>query len=331
MGTAPRSASTVKLVSASRCRMWRLHDRLEEHITAEACVAEIRSFPDHGQLVPVLGRPLTGDPQFDIELIYGARRLYVARHVDMPLLVELREISDRDAVIAMDIENRQRVDVSPYERGLSYARWLHSGVFGSQDEIAEVLKVSASQVSRLLKMARLPRVVTAAFASPVDICEGWGQDLVDAFEDPQRTKVLVKKARVLASVLRRPPALEVYRRLIADMGGNDKPKSLSRDQVVKDCRGTPLFRVRHQIHSVALVLPSQAMSADLLMNICNAVSGILQGGIPQVIEDVREAPSRSTIGARLSASRNSSPAKAEAARSRREACGPRRYGDPVTS
>ena len=319
MGSATRSVSTVKLVSASRCRMWRLHDRLEDRITAEACAAEIGSFSDHGQLVPVLGRPLTGDPEFDIELIYGARRLYVARHVAMPLLVELRDISDRDAIIAMDIENRQRVDVSPYERGLSYARWLHSGVFGSQDEIAESLKVSTSQVSRLLKLARLPEVITAAFASPLDICEAWGLELVDAFEAPERKRALIKKARVLASVPRRPPAVEIYRRLIADMGGDDKPKSLSRDDVVKDASGMPLFRVRHQIHSVALVLPSQAMSADLLMNICNAVSGILQGGMSQVTEDVREAPSQSKIGARLSgngSSRLVKVVKAEGARSR---------------
>jgi ParB/RepB/Spo0J family partition protein len=309
LGSTTRSVSTVKLVSASRCRMWPLHDRLVDHITAEACAAEIDSFSDHGQLVPALGRTLTGDPEFDIELIYGARRLYVARHVNMPLLVELREISDRDAVIAMDIENRQRLDVSPYERGLSYARWLDSGVFGSQDEIAEALKVSTSQVSRLLKLARLPEAITAAFATPVDICEGWGLDLVDAFEDPERTKGLVKKARALASAPRRPPALEVYRRLIADPGGDEKPKSLSRDEVVKDSNGIPLFRIRHQMHSVALVLPSQAMSADLLKHVCDAVSGVLQGAISQVIEDVGEAPLQAKVGARLAGSKGSGSGK----------------------
>jgi ParB family chromosome partitioning protein len=316
MSNPALSLSSTKLVDASRCRMWPLHDRLEDHITAEACASEIASFSDHGQLVPVLGRPLTGDPDFDIELIYGARRLYVARHAKMPLLVELREISNRDAVIAMDIENRQRVDVSPYERGLGYARWLDSGVFGSQEEIAEALKVSTSQVSRMLKLARLPEVITAAFASPIDICEGWGLDLVDAFEDPERAKALVKKARALASMTRRPPALEVYRRLIADLGGHGRPKSLSRDEVVKDSSGTPLFRVRHQIHSIALVLPRQAMSADLLRNICNAVSSILQSAIAQVIEDVREAPSRSKAGSQRSGSRSSTSGKAEGARSR---------------
>jgi len=315
MDSAPRSVATARLVSASRCRMWALHDRLEHHITAEACAAEIESFSGHGQLVPVLGRPLTGDPEFDVELIYGARRLYVARHLDMPLLVELRELSDRDAVIAMDIENRQRVDVSPYERGLSYARWLDSGVFGSQDEIAEALKVSTSQVSRLLKLVRLPEVVTAAFASPIDICEGWGLDLVDAFEDPQRSKALVRKARALAAVVGRPQALEVYRRLIAALGGDDKPKSLSRDEVVKDSGGIPLFRVRHQIHSVALVLPSQAMSPDLLKNICDAVSGVLQAAISQVIEEVRKAPVRSNGGAARSGSRSSKSGELEGARS----------------
>jgi ParB-like chromosome segregation protein Spo0J len=67
--------------------------------------------------VPALGRPLHGDLEFDVEIIYGARRLFVARHLNMPLQVELREMSDREALVAMDIENRLRTDISPYERG----------------------------------------------------------------------------------------------------------------------------------------------------------------------------------------------------------------------
>src|SRR5215472_14327187 len=63
------------LVSPFRCRMWSLHDRLEEHITEESCKAEIESFQSHGQVVPVIGRPVPEDPGYDFELIFGARRL----------------------------------------------------------------------------------------------------------------------------------------------------------------------------------------------------------------------------------------------------------------
>jgi len=133
--------------------MWALHDRLEQYVTEGSCRGEIDSILKHGQQSPVLGRRVLDDHNYDVELIYGARRLFVARHVNKQIAVDLRDLSDHDAIIAMDIENRLRKDISPYERALSYARWLRTNHFGSQDEIVHALKVSASQVSRLLKLA----------------------------------------------------------------------------------------------------------------------------------------------------------------------------------
>src|ERR1700680_1284415 len=179
-----QTMGNVVSISPFRCRMWALHDRLEAGITAETCKSEIASFLKHGQLVPALGRPVNGDPDCDIELIYGARRLFVSRHINRSLRVELREMWDREAIIAMDIENRQRADVSPYERAISYAACLRAGHFGSQQELARALKISASQVSRLLSLAKLPAVVVNAFATPFDICEGWGVDLIERMIDP---------------------------------------------------------------------------------------------------------------------------------------------------
>lgn len=81
-----------------------------------------------------------------------ARLLFVARHLNAQLLVGKRPMSDLEAIVAIDIENPQRVDVSPYERGLSFAQWLRAGYFNSQDDIARALQISASQVSRLLRL-----------------------------------------------------------------------------------------------------------------------------------------------------------------------------------
>src|SRR3569833_1486798 len=142
-------------VDPFRARMWSLHDRCHEHVNEETCAAEIESIKTHGQVVPALGRILRGDPNHDVELIYGARRLFVARHINVPLLVEMREICDRDALLAMDIENRQRTDISPYERAVSYARWLRTGYFGSLVDIARALRFSFFLVSWLLRFVLL--------------------------------------------------------------------------------------------------------------------------------------------------------------------------------
>jgi ParB family chromosome partitioning protein len=260
--------------------MWSHHDRLEGYVTEETCSAEIESFERHGQFVPVLGRPLRGDRAYDVELIYGARRLFVARHLNKPLLVELRELSDHDAIVAMDIENRHRKDISSYERGLSYARWLRADYFKSQDDIARALKVSSSQVSRLLKLARLPSIVVDAFDSPADICETWGLDLAEALERPEHRAAVVRKARAIVATTPRPPGREVYRQLIAASAPGRKPKPAAHDVIVKGEDGEPLFRVRQQTNTIAILLPVTRVSEDMI--------GCIRRDIVKIMERPKE-------------------------------------------
>jgi ParB family chromosome partitioning protein len=256
--------------------MWNLHDRAEEHITEASCRQEIASFERYGQLVPVLGRALEQDPAHDIELIFGARRLFVARHLNVPLRVELRKLSDREAIISMDIENRQRQDLSSYERGLAYTRWLRDGYFSSQDDIANSLGISAAQVSKLLKIARLPAVILNAFGSVADIREGWGLELAAALEDPQRRDRTIRKARAIAREPARPSASEVCRQLLAASCAGRKPAAEPRDEVILSDKGTPLFRVRHTRKSVMLLLPVERVSVPRLREIVRVVSCAFQ-------------------------------------------------------
>jgi ParB family transcriptional regulator, chromosome partitioning protein len=297
-----RKSMTFISVNPFRCQMWPLHDRLEGHITEKTCRAEIASIARHGQLVPVLGRELKDDPDYDIELIYGARRLFVARHLNKPLAVEVREMSDREALIAMDIENRQRLDISPYERGMSYASWLRSGHFKSQDEIVRALKISPSKVSRLLKLVRLPSVVVDAFRSPAEICEGWGLDLMEALDDPQRRPAVLRKARELRALLPRRCCREVYRLLMTAPGLREKLKPGKRTEIVKDHRGKLLFRLRQQTSAISLVVPNSRLSAGALEQIRLSVTRILLNESARVVDlDLaREASRQLTIGSTLS-------------------------------
>lgn len=266
---------SIVSINPFRCRVWELSERLESQVTEESCKVELESFSRHGQLVPVLGRPLRGDPSFSVEIVCGARRLFVARHLNVPLLVEVREMSDREAIISMDIENRQRADLSPYERGQSYTRWLRAGQFSSQDEIARVLKVSASQVSRLLKLARLPPVIVDAFDSPTQICEAWGLELIEALDDPERRAATIRNARAIGRLSPRPSAEEVHRLLLSAPARGRRPAPLAHDEVVKAENGTPLFRIRHQRSSIAVLLPVERVSAATLESLRHAITVVL--------------------------------------------------------
>ena len=274
----------VVAVNPFRCRMWALHDRLEAGIGEQTCKAEIESFQRHGQLVPALGRPLSGDPNHEVELIYGARRLFVAQHLNKPLAVEVRQMTDMEAIIAMDIENRQRRDISPYEQGLCYARWLRGKHFGSQEDIAQVLKISASQVSRMLRLARLPAVVVGAFESPLDIRETWGLDLADAWDDPQRRGSLAGKARAIAASASRAAPKEIYSQLIANTVKGRPVKVKARDEVVSDDQGRALFRIRNRRKCVAILLPLDDVSSAVLQEIRDCVTVILQRARVQVAD-----------------------------------------------
>lgn len=266
---------SIVAVNPFRCRMWAFHDRLEEHINAETCRAEIESFEKRGQLVPALGRRIHGDPKFDVELIYGARRLFVARHLNAQLLVEMRPMSDLEAIVAIDIENRHRMDVSPYERGLSFAQWLRAGYFASQDDIARALQISASQVSRLLRLARLPSVILSAFGSPTTICEAWGRDVLDCLDDPSRRQATINAARALAKMEPRLEPREVHRQLMLAAHGR-KIRRPARDEVVKDELQRPLFRIRRGSRSVAFTIQIDQATPPVLEEMRQAIATVLR-------------------------------------------------------
>lgn len=274
---------SIVAVNPFRCRMWEFHDRLEEHIDAESCRAEIDSFKKHGQLVPALGRQLHGDPGFDVELIYGARRLFVARHLNTQLLVEIRKMSDLEAIVAIDIENRQRIDISPYERGLSFVQWLRAGYFDSQDDIARALQISASQVSRLMRLARLPSVILSAFGSPTTICEAWGRDLLDCLDDSSRRQATINAARALAKMEPRLEPREVHRQLLLAAQGR-KARRLARDEVVKDEFQRPLFRIRRGSRSVAFMIQIDQVTPPVLEEMRQAVANVLRRAGPRAQE-----------------------------------------------
>jgi ParB family transcriptional regulator, chromosome partitioning protein len=288
----------VITVNPFECRMWQGHERLEEHINEDTCKEEIESFLAHGQEIPVLARCLKGDLEHKYELIYGARRLFVARHLNVPLLAELRMISDRDAIVALDIENRLRKELSPYERGRSYSLWIRNGIYASQDELARALNVSASQISRLIRLANLPTVVVGAFASPLDICETWGRVLMERWGDPSTRDALVRTARSMANQSQKMEPGAIFRRLTCNEVLNSARRldsTRDHDEVVKDRDGKPLFRVRRQRQDTALLLPSSSMSSYVLDEIKTKVATILHRARSQDLDLAQQLKDRSSI------------------------------------
>jgi ParB/RepB/Spo0J family partition protein len=262
-------------ISAFRCRLWDKHGRMEEYITEASYKDELRSMREHGQLVPAVGRRLMSNDTHEVEIICGARRLFIARQLNSLLSVELRQVTDREAVVLLDMENRQRRDWSPYERGMSFSRWLAAGLFESQDDIARTLSISASQVSRLLKLAKLPSIVVQAFSDPCDICENWGLELHSACESPVTRSQVIARARTLASKSQRVPPRCTFDRLMFNQRMR-AAKEISKQEIILGPKGEPLFRIKHQEATIALVIGKRHLSSAVMQQIKDSLSNILR-------------------------------------------------------
>src|SRR5699024_7861848 len=137
----------------------------------------------NGQRQPALARELKEDPDYDYELIYGARRRFACAELGVELRVRVTRMNDRLALAEMDAENRPRKDISDYERALDYRRWLEDGLYPSQGELGVAIGVSKSWLSRVLRLADMPEAVVAAFASPLDLRIEYGYELAKLMED----------------------------------------------------------------------------------------------------------------------------------------------------
>lgn len=165
-----------ELVDPARCRIWDRHNRDYGALSETRCADLIESIKAQGrQEVPAIVRRITGDPDYDFEVICGARRhwtvtwLRAHNYPDIRYLVEIRKLTDEQAFRIADIENRAREDLSDVERARDYLRALDLYYEGKQKSMAERLNQSEAWLSRYLDLARLPEAVVVAFADPFEL------------------------------------------------------------------------------------------------------------------------------------------------------------------
>jgi len=266
----------IEHVEPARCTLWQFHERFGDEPTAESCKELISSIQRHGQRHPVLGRKLARAPGAKIELIYGGRRLFAATQLGVDLLVDVRELDNREAIVEMEIENRLRTDISPYERGLSYRRWLNVRLFSSQSELAKELSVSEAQISRLLRYADLPAAVVGAFATVQSIREEWAVALAKACQDPTRRAGVLRRSREVSKAEPRQPPQVVFRRLISGGGTGARAPSRLHDEVVKTRSGKPIYRIAVRAKTIHFIVPRDELPECALHELKLQLTSILE-------------------------------------------------------
>jgi ParB family transcriptional regulator, chromosome partitioning protein len=258
---SPETRGERRLARPFRCRLWTQHSRPEEQLTEHACKSLRESIATHGQHQPALGRPITDDPDYDIEIICGARRHAAALALGRDLLVEVRAMNDAEAYVAMYEENAERKNDCPYVQGQILRRALISGACSSQDELARAFSLSHSKVSRLLMIAQLPSIVVAAFPSPLDIRESWGVEIYQLWKNKDPLHTITARARTLADKRPPPRAAEVYEALITASTGKQPKHRLDRGVPVCGTNGTVLFREHDHTGTVTYTVSKAVITA----------------------------------------------------------------------
>jgi len=149
-----------------------------------------------GNVQAILVRPLSEQPG-KYELVFGHRRHRACLETGVPVLaaITVEPLSDKDLFIAMDRENREREDLSPWEQGKMYLNALDAGLFPSRRRLAEEMNVSHTWVNRTLKVAELPEVIVLCFRSPTEIGLPQAEAIAAALE--QDRKAVLRRAEKL--------------------------------------------------------------------------------------------------------------------------------------
>jgi len=194
---------TLRLVDPATCRMWDRHNRDYNLLNEDNCADLIDGLKAQGQQeFPAIVRKIDGPEEF--EVICGARRhwaiswLRANNYPQFKYLIEVRDLTDEEAFRLADIENRDREDISDYERAVDYAQAIQLYYGGKQKSMADRLEVSEAWLSRYLNLSKLPKQVVDAFADKTQIREIHARNLKPLLANPKQKAMVIECAEELS-------------------------------------------------------------------------------------------------------------------------------------
>ncbi|SMO84708.1 ParB/RepB/Spo0J family partition protein [Paracoccus laeviglucosivorans] len=198
-----REEKLLRWVDPDRCTMWDRHNRAYELLNEENCRDLIDSIRAQGQQeFPAIVRRISGTDGAEYEVICGARRHFAVswlranNYPQFRYLIEVRDLSDEEAFRLADIENRDRADLSDYERARDYLQALQLYYGGKQKAMAARLEVSEAWLSRYLYLARLPDEIVQAWPQITDLKELHARSLRPLLQDASDS--VLAEARIIA-------------------------------------------------------------------------------------------------------------------------------------
>lgn len=136
-----------------------------------------------GNVQPILVQPVEGETGV-YEIVFGHRRHRACLELGLPVLASIspERLPDLELFAAMERENRERKDLSPWEQGMMYRKALDEQMFPSQRRLAEALGVSHTWVRKALTVAELPDVIVQCFRTPLELQYKHAEEISQALQ-----------------------------------------------------------------------------------------------------------------------------------------------------
>lgn len=164
-------------------------DQPRKVFSDEAIAALADSIREYGVLQPILVRPL-GTGMYQI--VAGERRWRAARMLGLDEVpVNIKELSDLEAMQIAIVENLQRENLNPLEEASGYSELIEK--FGmTQEKVAKLVGRSRSAVANAVRLLTLPESVQKMVENG-DLSAGHARALL-AFDDEKLLIATAQKA-----------------------------------------------------------------------------------------------------------------------------------------
>ncbi|MFW6163072.1 MAG: ParB/RepB/Spo0J family partition protein [Planctomycetota bacterium] len=221
-----------------------------------------------GVIQPLLVRP---HPEGDgvYEIVVGERRYTAARRAGLeavPCIV--RALDDRQTFLVSVAENVAREDLNPIDEAAAYRRVLDEGYAANQGEIADLIGIHRTRVSRKLKLLSLdPRIQAHLRSAPDEALSLTHLEELTRLEPGDTQHELYR-----AAVARGLSTRELHARVDAQLAPRPRRNpSVSRSVVALDSGARITVYPTH----INLRIPRQAGDEVGLARIASDLEGIL--------------------------------------------------------
>ena len=171
--------------------------------------------------VPALAQELevTDEAGMRLELVYGHRRHQVCLSEALPFtVIVVPALSDVERTFLMSSENEGRISPCPLDLGVWLSGLLEEGSFVSQAALARTVNIKPASVTNLLKLARLPAQVVAAFNDRSELAHRHAVPLDQAATED--LEGLISRAEAIATLRASLDAPIHKKQIVAMLTGN---------------------------------------------------------------------------------------------------------------